>query len=275
MTKSTTAQEFHIAVSDDGSRALDLLAGASSLSRQRLKHAMGSGAVWLERGRQVRRLRRNSRTLKAGDELHLYYNPAVLDERPPAARLVADRGDYSAWNKPFGMRSQGSKWGDHCAITRYAETFFEPQRTSFTVHRLDRAANGLILVAHNKRAAAALSRLFRERRIDKHYSVIVEGVTGDRACIDAPLDGKPAVTRFARLADDGERSLLDVVIESGRKHQVRRHLAALGHPVVGDRLYGTAGDGDEDLRLRAVTLAFDCPLTGEPVRIELSPYTLS
>ena len=263
---------FHLTVEHDGVSAVELLTEASQLSRQAIKQAMQKGAVWLTRGKQTQRMRRASKKLKPGDELHFYYNPQVLNDAPQSAQLVADEGAYSVWNKPYGMLSQGSKWGDHCTIYRWAEQNLQPQRPAFIVHRLDRAASGLMMLAHSKKMAASLSALFEQRKVEKHYQVWVVGdfsgqVSGPwkRLTIDEPLAGKNAVSHFSLLEYDKEknRSLLDVEIETGRKHQIRRHLAGAGFPVVGDRLYGEATEGDEDLQLQAVSLAFQCPASGK------------
>ena len=266
--------ETHVTVEAAGQNAVAMLAEASGLPKQRIKLAMTQGAVWLTRGRNTQRLRRARRTLDKGDELHLYYDDEILAEIPAEPGLVADAGEYSVWDKPYGLRSQGSKWGDHCTVVRWAERHLQPERPGFTVHRLDRAANGLILVAHSKRTAAALSRLFRSRKVEKRYLARVHGDFAgqpDPLRIDQPLDGKPAVTEVAlmEVSADGRQSLLEVRIETGRKHQIRRHLAAIGHPVIGDRLYGSGEDDGEDLQLTAALLAFRCPVAGEKVEFRL------
>jgi len=236
---------------------------------------MTQGAVWLTRDGHTQRLRRAKRKLRAGDELHLYYDEDVLAETPPEPILVADVGEYSVWNKPYGLRSQGSKWGDHCTVVRWAERHLSPERPAFTVHRLDRAANGLILVAHSKSMAAALSQVFRSRKVEKRYLALVAGDMSDipdPLRIDKAIDEKSAVSevQFLELSDDKTQSLVEVRIETGRKHQVRRHLADLGHPVIGDRLYGSGEDDDVDLQLTAFLLAFRCPVSGKKVEYRLS-----
>ena len=237
---------------------------------------MNQGAVWLTRGRKTQRLRRAKRALHEGDELHLYYDDAILAERPAEPTLVADRGDYSVWNKPYGLRSQGSRWGDHCTVVRWAEKNLQPERPAFTVHRLDRAASGLILIAHSKRTAAALSELFRARQVDKRYRVLVHGDFAANAGplrADQPIDGKRAVSELSLLeaSADGKHSLLEVRIETGRKHQIRRHLSDLGYPVVGDRLYGSGEEDGVDLQLTAFRLAFRCPISGDKVEYRIDP----
>jgi len=260
--------EKHIQVIGKDSIAVDFLALESGLSKQLIKKLMQKGAVWQTIGKKTQRLRRAKKVLRYGATLHIYYDKAVLDMIPPEPRLLADEGHYSVWHKPYGMLSQGSKWGDHCTITRWAEQYLLPQRNSFTVHRLDRAANGLIIVAHEKKAAAALSDLFKRRQIDKRYRVLVHGqfdkeITLEKPMsIDSKIDERDAKSHFSFVKYDPEKnqSLLDVNIETGRKHQVRRHSAELGFPIVGDRLYSNICVSD-NLQLTAYYLAFKCPFS--------------
>ena len=266
--------ESHVVVESPDQNAVDLLQQASGLAKQRIKFAMTPGAVWLTRADHTQRLRRAKRKLREGDELHLYYDEAVLAEIPPEPELVADVGDYSVWNKPYGLRSQGSKWGDHCTVVRWAERHLQPERPAFTVHRLDRAANGLILVAHSKSMAAALSKIFQSRKVEKRYLAYVTGDMSDQATplrIEKPIDDRKAVSEvtFEEANADKTQSLVEVRIETGRKHQIRRHLADLGHPVIGDRLYGTGDEDGVDLQLTAYLLAFRCPVSGEKVEYRL------
>ena len=274
MPDSPDTFERHITVAKDGVTAVDAFSAETDLSRQAIKQAMHKGAVWLTHGKHTQRLRRASKTVKPGDNLHLYYNPAVLAMQPPPAHLVVDEGDYSIWFKPSGMLSQGSKWGDHCTIARWAEQHIEPQRPAFTVHRLDRAASGLILIAHGKKVASALSELFREHSIEKHYAAIVQGHFPASPAIitfNTDIGGRPATTHVRVIDYNNERncSLLDVEIETGRKHQIRKHLAEASFPIIGDRLYNLTDEHTLDLQLTAISLAFTCPLTGQARHYEL------
>lgn len=268
--------EVHVTVSEPNQSVLDLLASQSELPRQRLKAAMTKGAVWLTRGRNTQRLRRVTRKLQIGDEIHLYYDEAVLNEEPPEPSLIADLGAYSVWYKPYGLRSQGSKWGDHCTLVRWAETRLQPQRTAFTVHRLDRAASGLMLIAHAKASAATISQMFAKREIDKRYRAWVHGDFSTQTSpvrVELAIDERDAASEFSlcELSNDKQRSLVDVRIESGRKHQIRRHLAHLGFPIVGDRLYGSGAVDGVDLQLSACSLSFNCPVENKQVSYHLPP----
>ena len=260
-------QEFHIDISDSSPSIVDQLEAATGFGRQQIKSAMDKGALWLERGKSTRRLRRVKTPLKSADILHLYYNLEVLQTAVEPAQLISDEQDYSVWYKPYGMHSQGSKWGDHTTITRSVEK--QTQRNAFLIHRLDRAATGLMLIAHKKTTAAALAALFAERKITKRYRAIVEGLypaIDTAITLDQPIDGKPSVSHVSTIeqCSDKQRSLVEVDIETGRKHQIRRHLAESGYPIVGDRLHGSADNSSTDnLQLCSCELAFICPSTGE------------
>lgn len=271
-TDTTDGQEFYLVVATDEARPAALLAEASGLSVAQIKDAMSKGAVWITDATGTRRLRRKGKKLKAGVELHLYYNPQVLDKDIEGAKLINDEGDYSVWYKPYGMLSQGSKWGDHTTIARVAEQHFEFQRPVFVVHRLDRAATGLILLAHKKKTARALADMFARRHVEKRYVVMVEGEFPNSdypITLDEKINGRPAFSHVQRVgfsADKG-RSLLEVEIDTGRKHQIRRHLAGFGFPVTGDRMYGEGGE--LDLQLCAAYLSFNDPLSGGQKTFEL------
>lgn len=266
--------ESHISITaeDAGNpnlTAVDILAKHTRLSKQRLKRVMGNGAVWLENDRGINRLRRAKKTVHEGEILHLYYDETIQDTHPEPAELIVDEGEYSIWNKPYGMYSQGTKWGDHCTIYRWAES--QLQRPSFLLHRLDRAASGLIIIAHSKKTAAAFARLFEKRKIKKLYRIEVSGSYQELRetiqtlpyIISSPIDDKPAVSKIIAIeeSEKKDRTVIHIEIETGRKHQIRKHMAGLRYPVIGDRLYGST-QFEENLQLQSRYLKFDCPITG-------------
>ncbi len=284
MVDNANKQEFHIPVLSDDKTAVELLSEASKQSKQKIKQAMQKGCVWLEKSSEhknqkqyIQRLRRAKKVLSVGETLHFYYDENVLNTKPVEAILISDEVDYSIWHKPSGVLSQGSKWGDHCTINRWVEKHLKPERPAFIVHRLDRAASGLIIIAHKKQVASAFSMLFQERKIQKQYRVSVEGdfsaqldSTDTVTTLDSKIDSKSAVSHchFIKYDANINESVLTVEIETGRKHQIRKHLSALGFAVVGDRLYGS-GVHKTDLKLKAVLLRFICPISGENKLFEL------
>ncbi|MBN8444047.1 MAG: RluA family pseudouridine synthase [Gammaproteobacteria bacterium] len=253
------------------SEAIDLLTLAlPDLSKGRLKDAMNKGALSVQKGKQHRRMRRAQAIVQPGEILHLNYDDDLLNRSCAPAELIADEEQYSVWFKPPGMLSQGNEWGDHLALLRHVELHFAQKRQVFLVHRLDREASGLVVIAHSKTAAAALSLLMQNQQMHKTYHVQVRGqfsaALKARGQVDLPIDGKPSCSQFHILTESTEpsRTWLEVTLITGRKHQIRRHFAAVGHPVMGDPQYGNHNQDPAGLGLQAVTLAFSLP--GKPKR---------
>lgn len=279
MIKPQKKFELHIDIDSQPLNAVDTIMGhlprnTQPISKADLKLAMLKGAVWLSRNNHNQRLRRAKKPLLAGDKIHVYYDTKVLTQTPQQPELIADLQDYSVWYKPYGVYSQGSKWSDHCTIDRLASLKIE--RETYLVHRLDRATTGLILLAHSKKAAALLSGLFAQRLISKQYVAIVKGIFASDPKdlrIETEIDGKAAASIVSLVTVNAEKNQSKVIIdiETGRKHQIRKHLSGIGFPIVGDRLYGEAKEHDEDLKLCCRRLAFSCPLSGESQSFQVNP----
>ena len=152
------------------------------------------------------------------------------------------------------------------------------------VHRLDKDTSGLMLVAKNDETQAELSRMLKDREIEKHYRALAEGrMKEPEGEIDAPIDrskkdrkkmavdpeGRPAVTRWKVLEEGRDCTLLDVRILTGRTHQIRVHLKSIHHPVCGDPLYGfEKGAKVPCLMLHAYSLEFRHPRTGKKMTFQ-------
>jgi 23S rRNA pseudouridine1911/1915/1917 synthase len=149
------------------------------------------------------------------------------------------------------------------------------------VHRLDRDTSGLLVLARTEQAYFALAEAIRRRDVTREYLAAVDGRPPARTgTIDAPLgrdrrtrtrmssdtdDPRDAVTHFELAEAFTGATLLRVRLETGRTHQIRAHLLAIGHPVLGDREYGKPLDGLDRQFLHAEHLAFTHPVTGEPI----------
>lgn len=268
-------QKFEFTVTKTEQTALDLLAEGTGLSKQRIKDAMNKGAVWWTLKGKTLRLRRATKVLYKGSRIQFFYDEQVLARKPETATLIHDAGNYSIWFKPPGMLSQGSQWGDHCSILRWVEvngqfTQGRTQRECFLVHRLDGDASGLMMLAHDSQAAGKLSTLFQARDMHKSYQAWVTGdceIPSSGLTLSEALDGKSAITHLHKVRTEHNKTLLDITIETGRKHQIRRHLANVGHPIVGDRVYGTKAN--VGLQLLAYRLEFICPFSQQRLIAEL------
>ena len=241
------------------------LSAITGLSKTKIKDAMQKGAVWGSNKGKSKRLRRATRLLEAGSAISLFYDDDILNIKPVEPKLLHESKTFSVWVKPAGIICGGTRFGDHCAINRIVEK--KIQKPSFLVHRLDRFTKGLILLAHSKQAARQLSVQFESRAVTKRYEAIAWGQIQKAITINQPIDDRGAITHVTPLKVCGDKSLLSIEIETGRKHQIRKHLAQIGYPVVGDKRYGT--DLEENLQLVSVFLEFTDPETTRVVSFEL------
>jgi tRNA pseudouridine32 synthase/23S rRNA pseudouridine746 synthase len=268
-------QHYSYKITDPVTQNLaDFLATQTGISKTRIKAAMLNGAVWLRQNKAgLRRVRRATTTLHRGDQIEFYYDAALQHKHHPVATQLWSCKEYSLWYKPAGLLAQGTHYGDHACVLRQAELAMPAVKQTFLVHRLDREASGLMLIAHSSAAAHQLSELFKAQRIQKRYNVVVKGrVEPAQGKIDLPLDGKSALTEYTLQDFDAatQTSTLNVEIKTGRTHQIRRHLAAIGFPVMGDPEYGQQNKNTEGLQLTAAYLGFVCPLSGQQRNFDLA-----
>jgi tRNA pseudouridine32 synthase/23S rRNA pseudouridine746 synthase len=293
MKTNPIKQHYNLTIEHPGD-ALEHLAELTGLSKQQLKTYALKGSVWLtqfspSKPTKPERLRRLKKALLPGMILDFYYFPELLNSEQTPAQLIEDKQGYSVWLKPRGMLSQGSKWGDHTALYRWVEMHYKPNnetRQAWIVHRLDRATQGLMLLSHTKKMAQALSTLFESRQIHKAYQANVWGeFPAETQTITLPIDDKAAVSHITLKAYNAELNIsrVEIDIETGRKHQIRRHLSESGFPIIGDRLYGdesldlalqTNGESRPDLQLTAYKLSFVCPITQQATLYVLTEQQL-
>ena len=190
-------------------------------------------------------------------------------------------------DKPAGLvvhPARGHREGTLSQLLSEVASGGDPERAGI-VHRLDKDTSGLILVARSEQAHRLLQAALRRREIKREYLALVEGVPPARSgTIEAPIGrdprvrtrmavggagGRQARTHFTLERRLGRYSLLRLALDTGRTHQIRVHLQAIGHPVCGDPEYGTAGTlGLQRQFLHAARLRFEHPITGE--RIDVS-----
>ncbi len=194
--------------------------------------------------------------------------------------------------KPAGVLSQADITRDDDLLTqgkRYIKEAFNKPGNVFLglVHRLDRPASGVMVFARTSKAAERLSRLFRERAVEKRYIALVEGrLVGNgeredwllkenakvRKVTASHPGAKRAVMKWKCLGSHNGQSLIEVDLLTGRKHQIRIQLAALGHPILGDLRYGAKREFDgQNLALHAYELGFEHPVRKESMHFAAKP----
>ncbi|WP_334468044.1 bifunctional tRNA pseudouridine(32) synthase/23S rRNA pseudouridine(746) synthase RluA [Arsenophonus sp. PmNCSU2021_1] len=207
----------------------------------------------------------------------MFYNPPI----DPWLHVLYQDQHIIVVNKPSGLLSVPGKAAEHkdSIMTRVQADF----PTAESVHRLDMATSGVMVVALNKSAEKELKRQFREREPQKIYQARVWGlITNKKGLIDLPLicdwpnrpkqkvcftTGKQAQTKYEVLAYEEQTTRVKLVPITGRSHQLRVHLLSLGHPIIGDRFYAhqAALILSSRLQLHAEALYITHPVYGSPI----------
>ena len=270
------------------------------LSRTRVQELIAGGLVRLNG-----KVAKDSHQVHAGDTIDVVAQPRPAlraeAEAIPLDVLYED-ADVMAINKPAGMTVHAGAGNSHGTLVnallgrgQSLSESSDPLRPGI-VHRLDKETSGIVLVAKNDFAHARLAEAFRERTIQKTYVALVQGILKEeRGRIELAIARDPnrrtrmtakraallqnareARTDWKALARIDSTTLLEVQLHTGRTHQIRVHFSALRHPVVGDTLYGAAGQlhiGRTTLPslgrnfLHAARIAFGQPRTGQPIRL--------
>jgi 23S rRNA pseudouridine1911/1915/1917 synthase len=263
---------------------LDVFLAARVGTRTKAQKLIDAGLVRVDGTPKPKR-----HVLAGGEEVEVGALPeAPAAELAPAAFTIAYEDEHLfAIDKPAGVvvhPGRGHAQGTLVQALAGRVAGGPDSERPGVVHRLDRDTSGLLLLARSDTVHAALQAALRERRITREYVALVEGrPPARRGTIDAPLGRDRRVrTRISTDTDDPhhpithietdralpEDTLLRVTLETGRTHQIRAHLLAIGHPVVGDPEYGRAHRyGLSRQFLHAVRLAFEHPVTGAAVEV--------
>ena len=276
---------------DEGARLDAFLAGPLG-SRARAQRLIAAGAVLVDGAVMPKRHRVVTGELVTVDEDADGWAAPIAEAAADVPFGVAYEDDHLlVVDKPAGVVVHPARghWGGTLSQALAGRAAGGEAGRAGIVHRLDRETSGLLVVAKSEAVHRALKAALQRRELTREYLALVEGRPPARTgTIDAPIGRDRRVrTRMSTDTDDPREArthfvleralpattLLRVWLETGRTHQIRAHLQAIGHPVVGDPEYGTAGLlGLERQFLHAARLAFVHPVTGEPVDVS-SPLT--
>jgi len=251
----------------------------AEVAGDRLDRAMARVAPGLTRG-EARRLiaagvvfvgdRRTgicSLAVRAGERLH-WEEPVVASwtEEGLAPRIVLERPELWIIDKPAGMPVEPTRGGARGTLVEWLKTV----GGGFITHRLDVATSGLLVVARDRDTLVKLNAQFAAHTIRRRYLAVVSPAPAwENTTIDAPLDGRKAVTHARVVARGATAALLQIQLETGRTQQIRRHLREVGHPVVGEKASGARSGGR--LLLHAFTLAIPWHARATPVIEAVAP----
>jgi len=229
--KKETAITAHIVSKLDADRTLQVFVAAKlAVSKRAAKNLLDDRKVWVNR----RCVWMAHHTLRQGDTVEIAAAPNPEQKNaPPKLRTLVEDAHYLVADKPSGMLSSGE---DSVEELLRVQTGLQGLQA---VHRLDRDTTGCLLLAKSAAAFDAAVAIFKTRRVTKIYQVIVWGKFARNAStLTDELDGERAVSHLQREAFSDDASFLKVRIETGRTHQIRRHLSSIRHPVLGDREHG-------------------------------------
>jgi len=247
--------------------------------RKRLKNLLAAGRVLVD-GQAVRQF---DHPLAAGQRVTLVPRQANIQRQglPPLPILHED--DFLiVVNKPSGLLTVATdkekRRTAYAMLSDYVKEA-DPDNKIFVVHRIDRETSGLLLFAKSEEIKRTIQDSWLDVIAERRYVAVLEGKLGEAAgtirsylkettamrvyASDNPYQGKEAITHFKRLAVSRAYSLVELHLETGRKHQIRVHMQQLGHPVAGDKKYGAATNPLKRLALHARVLAFHHPVDGQ------------
>ncbi len=279
-----------VADKDNGERLDRWIASrVADISRSYAQNLMRAGDVYVN-GEVAKPARR----VHLGDRVEILLPPV---EAPPKLTpayvpvpIVFEDENVIVFNKPPGMVTHPAPGHEHGTLVNALKALrpdlkLTPIERPGVVHRLDKDTSGLIVVAKNDAARLFLLKQWQERDVVKRYLTLVHGVVPEEeGTINAPISrdpnnrkrmavvagGRPAITHFRVLERFPDATLLEVTIETGRTHQIRVHLGFIGHPVVGDQLYGKRPFRVPVPRqfLHASYLKFVLPESGQLIEVE-------
>ena len=281
---------FEIKVESEEEKRIDsFLAEELDLSRNKIQKLVKQKLVKVN-GKEIS----NNYLVKMGDSIFvdddLNYDISVEAMDIPIDVIYED-DDLLVINKASGMvvhPAPGHYTGTlvNALLYRFQLSNKDSIRPGI-VHRLDKDTSGVMLVAKNDKTHDALSKMIANKEVERHYLAIVDGVIKhDTGTIDAPIGrdannrqkmavtdvhGKDAITHFRVLETFSNHTLVECILETGRTHQIRVHMAYIGHPVSNDPLYGRGKATEFGQMLHSKSIKFKHPSTGKELFFEVDP----
>jgi len=222
--------------------------------------------------------------VNAGDKIEIYVDEEKSEGIPPMdipLRVLYEDEDILAVDKPTNMPTHPSKGNNLPTLANAVMGYYGGDFVFRSVNRLDRDTSGIVIIAKNRISASALSSSMKKGLWSKKYHALVDGCPSPlESTVDAAIervaegnikrevraDGKRAITKYRVIESCGDSSLCEISLLTGRTHQIRVHMAHIGHPLCSDFLYGTPSE--KEYFLRCVEISFPHPKTNEIIVIK-------
>jgi 23S rRNA pseudouridine1911/1915/1917 synthase len=251
--------------------------------RRRIKAVLRDRQILVD-GRPVTRF---DYPLIPGQRIEICWQPALAEQLPHGLRIVFEDQDLIVVDKPAGLltvaTAKEKRRTAYALLSQYVKTS-HPESKIFVIHRLDQETSGLLMFARREDIQEQIQKTWEEAIRERTYVAVVEGVVAPAAGTISswltessafkvyssrnPNHGRRSVTHYRKIGGNKTYSLVELNLETGRKHQIRVHLQDIGHPVIGDKKYGSGGNPLGRLGLHASVLAFIHPKSGDVRRFE-------
>ena len=282
-TAGKRKEDEQLVVDDDCELLEFLLARLPGKGRQTIKAILRDRQVSVD-GRSVSQY---NHPLRAGQQVRVRWEKMPFDRLYHGIQIVFEDQDLLVIDKPAGLLTVATdtekRRTAYSILSDYVKTKDAANRI-FIIHRIDRETSGLLLFAKSEKIKDIIQETWMSTITERVYVAVVEGRMEQETGVitswltessafkvyssQNPQQGKKAITHYTTIANNQDYSLLEVSLETGRKHQIRVHLQDIGHPVVGDVKYGLKDKKFERMALHARSIAFNHPHSGKRMFFE-------
>lgn len=257
VNKESLRLDYQVEANDDGLKVIDVLATSMNISSRLIRKCKNHQNILLnQKSGSVNRI------VHEGDiiSMMLDHDENTFDPNPIDTVVIYEDGDLLIVDKPPFLVVHPTKGHPEGTLANAISYYQYQQKQNYKIrfiNRLDRDTSGIVLIAKNAYSQQIVSEQMQENTVDKFYLAIVEGVLeNDHGTIDLPIDreaemdikrividsGQPSVTHFEVVERYKEHTLVKIMLETGRTHQIRVHFSHIGHPILGDALYGSSSE---------------------------------
>lgn len=270
MGRKKTIGQLIIAKSMQGKRVLDILQQELSLSNRQIRKVIRTKGLFIN-GRLVH----SNYNVKTGEELRVKLpikEQIKIEIYPMELSIIYEDPWLLGINKPAGINVHNTRPQETPALVSGVAYYLHNKKECITprpIHRLDKDTSGIVLFAKSANIQSKLSADWNSQLVTKEYWALVEGTIYKQGIIDLPVKNKPALTKYYPKKQYNGFTEVNIKLMTGRTHQIRKHFKAIGHPVLGDKIYNAHSCFSlPRLALHAIKLKFTHPVTNKEMQLQ-------